>query len=228
MEFSLSWDPLTPRQVAFGLEAWADLVSDFSLIFDRIAGVFRSHEAKHMRTEGLYTGPRFVELSDAYKAWKDERFPGMPILQRTGAMFNALTTVGARGNVSRIGARVMEVGIDGEEIPYAEAHALGLGVPVRRPVEITGSLRGGHGAGASRSPDGLVGVIQQLFQAYVVWCRKAALRKQQGASFADPFLDERFGARVVAIAAMSTGDESALDRSTQAALAELGLSRWIQ
>lgn len=47
-------------------------------------------------------GQRWPQLSDKYKAWKEKRFPGMPILVRTGELKASMTESGANGNISII------------------------------------------------------------------------------------------------------------------------------
>lgn len=48
-------------------------------------------------------GQRWAPLSERYAEWKEKYFPGKPLLVRTGALKDSMTTQGATGNISLIG-----------------------------------------------------------------------------------------------------------------------------
>lgn len=45
---------------------------------------------------------RWASLSEKYAAWKAVHYPGQPILVRTGALRQSMTTKGAEGNITAI------------------------------------------------------------------------------------------------------------------------------
>jgi len=205
MDIELQFSP-SSSEVAFGIEKWANLLDSFEDVFRRVVALFRAHERKHFDTEGTYTGPKFAELSAAYSAWKEDNFPGRPILVQTGALRDALA-FGGPGSIEDIGPRRLRVGVDEGAIPYAAAHAFGLGhMPERPLIRFDGSFTGTPRAGTFGF------AVTQLFQAYVVWARRRALGTD------DPFHDERFSGRVDAIMQYATGDEGELDNALAAAL----------
>lgn len=61
-----------------------------------VAGIFGKQQP---RGEDFKWPP----LSPKYAAWKAKKFPGKPILQRTGALIASMTSEGANGNISLIG-----------------------------------------------------------------------------------------------------------------------------
>lgn len=186
--------------VAVSVERWADLVEDFTTFFEHLVSIVRRHLGKQFDTEGGYASGGWDELLPAYAAWKEENFPGRPILVLTGALRSAAVD-GGPGSLERIQPRLLEVGVDGEAIPYARAHQAGEGVPQRPVFEVTNDFRD---------------VVVRLYHAFVVWARKSAMDVD------DPFLDERFESRMEMIAASSTGDESALEAVFRAGMAAFG------
>jgi len=47
-------------------------------------------------------GMRWAPLSEKYAAWKAVHYPGQPMLVRTGALRQSMTTKGAEGNITAI------------------------------------------------------------------------------------------------------------------------------
>lgn len=198
MDFDFRLDPSASR-LKFGIEKWADLMVDFEDVFRRVVELFRIHERKHFDSEGTYTGPRHRALSTAYEEWKEDNFPGRPIMVLTGALRGAIVE-GGPGSLLNIGSRLLEVGVDDEAIPYARAHAFGEPpMPQREIVRFDPDF-------GPRARSGTFGyAITQLFQAYIVWTRRKALGVD------DPFQDTRFASRIDAMMQHATGDESELD-----------------
>ncbi len=69
-------------------------------------------------------------LSEKYAKWKAKKYPGMPILQRTGETFKALTTATANSIVV-IGQTSMIFGV---ALPYPIYHQRGGKNLPRRPI----------------------------------------------------------------------------------------------
>lgn len=65
---------------------------DFTTAFEKIGKDFRKTEERVFKGQGSYgSRPRWKALSPKYKEWKQQNFPGKPILQRTGSLMASLT-----------------------------------------------------------------------------------------------------------------------------------------
>lgn len=64
-------------------------------------------------------GMRWPQLSEKYAEWKEKHYPGMPILQRSGRLFNSMTKQGSDGNITVIGK---EGAVFGTSISYGIYH----------------------------------------------------------------------------------------------------------
>lgn len=73
------------------LERFQMNAQDASPALDRMADHQRGVWVKQFNSEGSYSGDRWQALSPAYAAWKAKRYPGKPILQRTGDMMAGFT-----------------------------------------------------------------------------------------------------------------------------------------
>lgn len=80
--------------------------------------------------EGVGDAGKWAALSARYAAWKAQRYPGKPILQRTGRLVESLT-----GNKSDsiVEAKPDEL-IFGTRVPYAVHHQRGAGRLKKRKV----------------------------------------------------------------------------------------------
>lgn len=73
---------------------------------------------------------KWSALSPGYQAWKERRFPGRPLLVRTGATLAALT-----GNTSRTVLRAEATSLTfGTSLPYPIFHQRGTRRMPRRPI----------------------------------------------------------------------------------------------
>jgi phage gpG-like protein len=67
-------------------------------------------------------GDKWPQLSDKYAAWKEKKYPGAPLLVRTGALRASMTELGAQGNINIIG----KVGaVFGSTVFYGVFHDVG-------------------------------------------------------------------------------------------------------
>jgi phage gpG-like protein len=76
--------------------AGAELANLSEHVFPRLVPVFEQVVAQQFAAEG--EGPiagSWAELSPSYAEWKEQHFPGLPILERTGALKAALTQTAA-------------------------------------------------------------------------------------------------------------------------------------
>lgn len=117
---------------------------DMSEAFQQMADQFFMNNEQTFDSEG----PGWKPLSLKYEKWKQSRYPGLPILVRTGALKSSLTKRGASGQVLRIMPQSMEIGTS---IRYAMYHQTGniksdnfppgTHPPKRSPVIILAELR---------------------------------------------------------------------------------------
>jgi len=178
-----------------GFNDWAGRITDWGPAWRDIVTLFRRHEKGHLDSEGAQTGPDFPPLSTrspppgGYEAWKDKRYPGLPILQREKVLFRALTE-GGQGSIDKRTKTSLRVGINpnaslrdpGRAGTYnlgeaAKAHATGDGVPVRPPVRFDESVQ-------NRSAFGYA--VAQILQAHIVKARREALTREIEAAIGGP------------------------------------------
>lgn len=101
--------------------------------------VFRAHEKTLFSTEGQSGGPRWQELSPAYRAWKEKHFPGRRILTLTSEMRKAFSQQGGDhiAQEFRVNKQwTIRVGARSEKGFW---HATGAGnLPERPPIQFKG------------------------------------------------------------------------------------------
>jgi hypothetical protein len=84
------WDPPLP-EFHFELNRFAELISDFSPLFETFSVVFQNWMREAFATEGESTGPVWAPLKPAYEAWKAKHYPGGSIGVRTRAFLESMT-----------------------------------------------------------------------------------------------------------------------------------------
>ena len=98
-----------------------------------VASEFRKIEAEHFAGEGRHN--RWRPLKPVYKAWKDVHYPGKPILQREGDLYESLTREGHTNHVFQESAQEMVIGT---KDPKAVHHHRGTKrMPSRKPIDLT-------------------------------------------------------------------------------------------
>ena len=180
---SMDFEP-SPETLSAAFEQWAYLIKDMRPVWTDVINKFKAHESFHLRTEGVATGDRFAELSEPYRRWKDNHFPGKPILTLRGAMRLALTK-GGPGWTQKISKDGVSAGINPSRPvgKYASAPAFGKNnMPIRPPVRYDPSV---HTAGLKKiaAAGGQVPfgtAVAQLFQIYIVAARKQAFAEAKG------------------------------------------------
>lgn len=86
--------------------------SDMSPAMARIADRLQEHFEEGFASEGAATqAGQWADLSPAYRKWKQRRYPGQPILTRTGALRRAVTGKGP-GQVRVVRPDSVTVGAD--------------------------------------------------------------------------------------------------------------------
>lgn len=111
-------------------------VSDWRAAWAECEKLFYQIEAQQFGSEGSRGGSKWVPLSAKYKRWKELKYPGRPILVRTGEMKASL--LGSGGNAIR---DLTEDSLTlGSRLPYAKYHQRGGGrLPQRPPIVVTPS-----------------------------------------------------------------------------------------
>lgn len=103
---------------------------DLGLAFYTIAQKLQEYERAQFESEGAYGSGGWAPLKPAYKAWKERRYPGKPILQREGDLMASLTEDAAPGAVREVGPDHL---VFGTSIEYAKYHQYGTEKMVPRP-----------------------------------------------------------------------------------------------
>jgi len=86
----------------------------------------------HITQRFAAQGPGWAPLSPAYAEWKQQHFPGKPILQRTGALYGAMTSASRfGGSQSKISGDTLSIA---PTVPYFRFHQQGTGRMPARPM----------------------------------------------------------------------------------------------
>jgi phage gpG-like protein len=127
-------DVLARLSVAFE-RAGAELVDMGRHVFPLLPTVFEDAEKRQFDAQG--SGPvsgTWADLSDDYAEWKAQKYPGMPILEATGALRSGLTE-----SASPFGSREWtssEFSFGTAGVEYASFHQSGTGkMPPRPPFD---------------------------------------------------------------------------------------------
>lgn len=80
-----------------GLARFTDGIADWRPIWPVFGDNFYAHLKSVFSTEGEAGAGKWAPLSEKYAAWKARRYPGRPILQRTGRLEASLTDRHAEG-----------------------------------------------------------------------------------------------------------------------------------
>lgn len=114
-------------------------ISDLRPVWDRIERAFNRIEDEQFKSEGAKgrTG-RWKPLSRRYAERKAVEFPGMPILQRSGRLYKALTGKSSDAVV----VKTKEEFAIGTNLFYAAFHQTGTSkMPAREPISFSDDSR---------------------------------------------------------------------------------------
>ena len=203
MKFTVEMSP-NPRKFTLAFDEWAKEVQDWRRAWTDIRKLFYNHERQHFDSEGATTGAKFAPLTGRaawwyenlpYKEWKGKHYPGLPILQRSRVLYNALTS-GGRGSLFKRSRKSMESGIKkpsgqpGQVETYARAHqgkdGQGLGpayqpsnYPRFRTTPINRTARPPVRANLNVKDKSTFGyAASQIMQAHIVLARRRAFSKE--------------------------------------------------
>jgi phage gpG-like protein len=123
------------RNIAVALErAGAEVAQFGKYAFPHLIPVFESAEKRQFSAEGA--GPssgHWAALSAAYAKWKAKKYPGKPVLERSGKLRKALTSNGPNA-VRDYSASMMNFGTT--DVEYASFHQMGTPfMPARPPFD---------------------------------------------------------------------------------------------
>lgn len=122
-------------QYSRAFDLYGKLASDLSEPLADIGDKLLQAVGDQFATEGAHgLGRRWQPLSQAYAAWKEQHYPGRPILVRTGDMRSAALSKGALS----VSPRRLTYEVDSE---YAIYHQEGRGVPQRKIVALSNADR---------------------------------------------------------------------------------------
>jgi phage gpG-like protein len=126
-------------QMDRGIARFADGISDYRPIWPVIEDDFYAQEKDQFKSEGVEGGDKWEALSPAYALWKEAHFPGKPILQRTGGLYDSLTNPNSVNGVRREERKTLTLG---SALPYALFHQLGTAnLPARPEVMFTEAFK---------------------------------------------------------------------------------------
>lgn len=128
-------------QYARAFTALASEVTNLKTPLGEAAELLKHSTGKNFLSEGVYgTGGRWKPLNPEYEAWKQQHYPGRPIMVRTGELRNALLVRGVR----ELTGRRLVYGVSGSAEKYAHYHQTGEGkMPQRKIVALTQQDRRG-------------------------------------------------------------------------------------
>lgn len=110
-------------------------ISDFRNIWPFVTPEIYAINLEQLESQGARgASGKYAPLSPAYAKAKAIQFPGKPILQATGALFESLTSPDAFDSIYRPERDQLTVGT---KVPYARAHQTGTGrMPARPPISM--------------------------------------------------------------------------------------------
>jgi phage gpG-like protein len=117
--FRFRLDTAGEVQMDRGIARFADGVSDYRPIWGVIESDFYALEQRQFQTAGAAGGKAWPELSPEYSTWKEEHFPGTPILERTGELMRSLTDPNHPQTVRIEERKTLTLGT---QVPYAIYH----------------------------------------------------------------------------------------------------------
>lgn len=107
-------------------------ISDFRFIWPSVAGVVYEITNEQFESEGASgASGKWDSLNEAYRRFKAREFPGQPVLQAEGHMFNSLTDPDALDAIYR---PLKDELVIGTKDPKARAHHRGAGKLPVRPI----------------------------------------------------------------------------------------------
>lgn len=128
----------TLQRMTAAFERAGSELADFGThVFPKMVPVLEAEVARQFAAEGR--GPHagsWAQLSPAYEAWKGQNYPGRPILERTGALKDALTSSSSSHALRDFSTTAFNYGTEG--LDYGSLHQSGTrDMPDRPPFDFT-------------------------------------------------------------------------------------------
>lgn len=117
-------------QVSRAFNRVTDHISDLREVWDEVQVEFYKIEEEQFKSEGAKGNGKWKALTPAYAKRKAKLYPGKPILQATGRLYEAMTSETADSAVVKTKD---EFGI-GSTLPYMVYHHRGTSKMAKRPV----------------------------------------------------------------------------------------------
>lgn len=144
--FDLTWsvggreDPDALQKLSFAFERFGDDLTDFSaFVWPKVLPALEEEELRQFEAEGNGASGGWAALSPKYAERKEREWPGKPILERTGALREALTSSESTHARRIVTVDQFDFGTDGLE--YASFHQLGTHhMPARPPFDFGDEL----------------------------------------------------------------------------------------
>ena len=102
----------------------------------KIRAIFNDEVDKQFKSKGAHFKTKWRPLSKDYKAWKDQEYPGRPLMVLTGKLKQSLMRANSRHAIFNVRRDRI---ILGTRVPYAKEHQLGTDKPRRPLVLIVGN-----------------------------------------------------------------------------------------
>jgi len=200
VRINITTDP-PAEDLAFNLEAHADMLDDMRPVWADIRSLFNAHQTRHFDTEGASTGAKWPDNSaprvpnvpgfGPYDRYKQAVKPGAKTLVFSGRLREAAT--GGKGAITKANNNSMALGVNRGRVRYAIDHHEGNRVKSslfgrevqlkKRPViRFSGRPYKSGQNGMGEGPRSFGRGVQQLVQAHIVAARKRALDQSTNAS----------------------------------------------
>lgn len=133
MNLKLSIDGQAQFNNAF--DVLAEGITDFRPVWPEIELQFFRAELEQFSSIGARGGSQWAPLSKGYAKWKAKKYPGKPILQRTGRLLRSLSVIGGADSVHEAEPLSLTLGT---RVPYAIHHQRGgKRLSQRPPLQLT-------------------------------------------------------------------------------------------
>jgi phage gpG-like protein len=117
-------------QVSRVLQIAVDAATDLTPAWDRVVEDFHKAEAAQFGGQGVGPGGAWAPLSPAYAAYKSKKYGGKPVLQRSGRLYDSLTSKNEESVTDR---EPLSLTL-GTRVAYAGYHQTGTRRMTRRKV----------------------------------------------------------------------------------------------
>ena len=128
-----------------GIARFADGIADYRPIWPIIEDDYYAQMKDQFKSEGEEGGDAWAPLSEKYAGWKEAHFPGKPILQRTGDLYDSLTNPNSTNGVRREERKTLTLG---STLAYAIDHQTGTPaddpgalMPARPEIQFTEAFK---------------------------------------------------------------------------------------